>query len=451
MNDERTLSANRGEIAKTVSRLTRLLLILCISIFLKVSISQAASTFSTMLSAETGTSSTAVYTGNYESNPEGEQPTAALIIDDGIDSGGGPIDVEPPEDDDDEPSCPANSKSYTVDNQMLFDLLFVLNGTRFQFSHAPQGASIVGEPRTINFAGGLTAAKFLELEQAQQQSCSTKADPDQCMLDWYQKMSEFAVHTYSPKYYSYVDFPNTFSNVTGVDYIPLPIRVVEKSVQSKWTKALTTLLALPIAVNVDKARCFINQIEGVVDNNAHKMELHNGQLELGMTLDSAGDPTLVCEGRAVALWGLHTWGWADELFPDIRLSNMRMAINLGGFIVKDDLPMYSFADVDVHADIDLNNIPGFGEDIIDFIKGFRDKAHTKVSEALEKKLMSNSLREAFGRVIVLALENQTHHKVERVCNVSTDNDTVTIEYVAVDKTGVATEWNPTLPYISPAY
>ncbi len=344
----------------------------------------------------------------------------------------GPLDI-PPDLPDPEPQCPAGSHVYTVDNDLLSGLLLLLSGSRLQISHTGRGEPIVGEPRTINLKRGIPAAKFEQLEQAQEARCSGQPNPGQCMVNWYQRMNETVVHTIVPKYHSYVDWSNTFGNLTGLSYTPVPVPVVEKSVQKKLTKALTSLLVLPIAVNVDRARCHVNQIESIVDysNNSHPVEIRNGRLEIGFPLSGVGYPTLKCEGRAVALWGLHTWGWADELFPDVSLTNMRLGVSFGGFHSEENLPMYSFVHVNVDADIDLNNIPGFGEGMIDFFKDYEDRVRSKVADTLRDKLMSNTVREAFGRALVDLVEDRSGDVVERVCDVHAAGDTVDIEYETV--------------------
>jgi hypothetical protein len=302
-----------------------------------------------------------------------------------------------------------------------------------QISHTGQGIPLVAEPRTVNFTKSITAAKFEQLESAQEERCNKKPNPAQCMADWYQRMNETVVHTYQSEFHSYIDWSDAVTNATGLDYTPLPIPVVEKSVQKKLTKALTSALILPIAVNVDRARCYVNQIESIVyfNNNTHPAEIRNGKLEVGMPLDSVGYPTLKCEGRAVALWGLHTWGWADELFPDVSLTNMQIHASIGAFRSEDDLPMYSSVDINVQADIDLNNIPSVGEDVIDFIKDYSDKSRTRVAEVLHKKLMSDAVREAFGRGIVQLVEQRTGDEIERVCKVNAEGDRISIEYEEV--------------------
>ncbi len=384
-------------------------------------------------------------------NSETMSSTALRLDDDPFNDG--PADI-PPDLPDPEPNCSAGSRVYTVDNDLLSGLLLLLSGSRLQISHTRQGEPIVGEPRTINLKRGIPAAKFQQLEQAQEARCSAQPNPGQCMVNWYQRMNETVVHTVVPEYHSYVNWSNSFANLTGLSYTPVPVPVVEKSVQKKLTKALTSLLVLPIAINVDRARCHVNQIESIVDfnNNSHPVEIRNGRLEIGFPLSSAGYPTLKCEGRAVALWGLHTWGWADELFPDVSLTNMRLGASFGGFRSEQDLPMYSFVHVNVDADIDLNNIPGFGEGIIDFFKDYEDRVRTKVGDALRNKLMSDTVREAFGRALVDLVEDRSGDEVERVCDVHAAGNTVDIEYETVpDVAPVPPRLEVQLPLLRWAY
>ncbi|MEE9354654.1 MAG: hypothetical protein V3U75_03605 [Methylococcaceae bacterium] len=340
----------------------------------------------------------------------------------------------PPIDTDPEPACTASSRTYSVTNELLNLLGLLLNGSRLQISHTGQGVPLVGQPRTINFFETIPIAKFELLEKAQEQRCEHKPNPTQCMNDWYQDMNEQIVYTIEPKHHSYVDWSDSFSNVTGLSFTPVPVPVVEKPVQSKIAKAVTTLLIWPIAVNVDKARCFINQVESNFNHMTHPIDIKNGRLEIGMTLKSVGSPTLKCEGRAVALWGLHTWGWADKLFPDINLTNMKVAASLGDFRVVDDMPMFSTAKVDVQASVDLNNIPDIGESVISFFKDYSKKARNKVADALRKKLASKKVREAFGHALVDLVEKNTGDQVDRVCAVHAAGDNVDIEYETVIET-----------------
>ncbi len=125
------------------------------------------------------------------------QTMARVRIDDDP-PGPGPID--PPIDPDPEPQCGANSRTHWIDNAVLNLLAGVLTESRLQISHTRQGEPIVGEPRTINLAKSITAAKFEELEQAQEQRCERASNPGRCMTDWYQRMTETIVYTIEPRY-----------------------------------------------------------------------------------------------------------------------------------------------------------------------------------------------------------------------------------------------------------
>lgn len=358
-----------------------------------------------------------------------------------------PLDIsleELPEDPEPE-TCEADAV-YTVDNETITELLFVLGGTRLQISHTRQGVPIEGELRTMELSKGITSAKFQELEAAQEERCSTKFDPLQCMADWYQAMSATVVHTIQPSYHSYVDWSDAITAETGLEYTLVPVPVVEKSIQKNLTKGLLTALVLPIVINVDRARCAINQIESVANfnNNTHQAEIVNGKLELAMPLTSVGFPTLKCEGRAVALWGLHSWGWADELFPDVNLTNIQIKASIGSFKAENELPGYSSAIVSVDAHIDLNNLSVVEENILDFIKDYNNKIKTKVAAALQLKLLGNNVREAFGRAIVKQIENESGESVARVCDVNGLGDRIEIEYERLNPTSVTYQPGSTL-------
>lgn len=350
----------------------------------------------------------------------------SLRIDDDLPDDWPPVDLPPL--DDPEPQCPVGSRAYTIDNSLVDLLALTLSGSRLQISHTGRGEPLTGEPRTLNLKKGITASKFQQLEAAQEQRCLTRPDPGQCILDWYHAMNETVVHTIVPEYHSYVEWGDGFANLTGLEYTPVPVPVVEKPVQSTIAKAVTSALILPIAVNVDRARCYVNQIESTFSTQTHPTDIRNGRLQIGFPLDSGATPTLKCEGRAVALWGWHTWGWSDEMFPDVSLSNMYMNATIGGFSVVDGLPMYGSVGVGVDADIDLNNVPGFGESLISFFKDYSTKARAKVAAALRNKLMSDTVREAFGRALVGLVEQRSKDSIERVCDVRAAGDTIEVEY-----------------------
>jgi len=336
----------------------------------------------------------------------------------------------PPQEPDSDPCNP--DRTYTVNNQALSELIFFLGQTRLQLSHTAQGVPLTPEPRTINLAKGITAAKFRDLERAQEARCNRKPNPAQCMATWVQQMSQTVVHTFQSDIYSYIDWPNSVTNTIGLSHTKVPIPVVEKSVQSKLAKVLTSPLILPIAITVDRARCHINQIESVVQTTTHKAEIQNGRLKIDIPL-TGGIPTLKCEGRAAALWGLHSWGWADELFPDVRLTNMQVNASFGGFAIHQDVPVYTSVFVGVHADIDLNNVPGIGEDVINFMKDYTKKSHRKVKLALEKELKRNKVKLAFGKGVTRIIEKQSGDRINRVCSIDSAGNQIRIQYEKVLK------------------
>ena len=371
------------------------------------------------------------------------------LIDNTIDD----IDPETPPPGDPDRDCTGATRTFTLDDTALADARALLQGTRIQISHTQQGVPIVGEERTIDLRGGIPAYKFDQLMQAQEARCAQTPNPDACFLNWLQQMSETAVHTITPRYHSYIEW-GSFLQLAGLDYEPLNIPVIEKDVSGKASKAVLSLLVVPIVFNIEHAKCYINEIGSTVANSADlDMYIEGGYLTVDIPLYSGFSPTLKCEGEAVALWGLHSWGWADEFFPDVDLDDIRLKLRVGPFKNVDGLPIYDSAIVDFHADLDLNNTPGFVEDVVDFFRDYRDRVKDKTQEKIRKGLLKETVKEGLGQGMVGFIENQTGDSVERICDVDTFGTSIRFEYevnvpTSGNSGGGSTPWETKLSHDS---
>jgi hypothetical protein len=289
---------------------------------------------------------------------------------------------------------------------------------------------IVGEPRTVEFEKNIPPYKLEELEQAQQAKCAKTPDPDACMLEWEQQLNETVVRTFTPTYHSYIEWGPTLQAL-GLDYEPLDIPVIEKDVSGTVSKAVWSLLTLGGAAffNIERAKCYINEIGATVETNADfAMYIDKGYLALHIPVYSGFSPTLKCEGEAVALYGAHSWGWADDWFPDVDLDDISLTFRLGPFKNVEGLPLYAGAAVDFHADLDINNIPGFVEEVIDWFRDYRDRVKNAVQEKIRKRLQKASIKEGLGEALIGLIEFQTADSVKRICDVDTTDTFIRFEY-----------------------
>jgi hypothetical protein len=324
--------------------------------------------------------------------------------------------------------CTGATKTFTLDDGALAFALRLLEGTRIQISHTRQGVPIVGEPRTIKWTP-IPLHKLEELEQAQQARCAHTSDPDACMREWEQQLNEtMKVYTSTPTYNSYIQWGPQLQ-LAGHDYEPLDIPVIEKGVSGTVAKVVWTLLGLGPFFSIDRAKCYINEIGATVATDSDfAMYMDNGYLALHIPLDSGFSPTLKCEGKGVALYGAYSYGWADDWFPDVDLDDISLTIRLGLFKNVDGLPLYAGAFADFHADLDINNTPGFVEDVIDWFKDYRDRVKNAVQEKMSKRLQEASIKEKFGKALLGLIGVSTGDSVERICNVDTSATAIRFEY-----------------------
>lgn len=330
---------------------------------------------------------------------------------------------DPPPQPDPEPLCSSSARTVRINTATLQgELELFLRGTRLQISHAGNGDTLYGEPRDLELKKNIPANKLDIFIADAEADCASAAAPAQCFVDRMSQLNDPVVHTITPQYNSYIHWESVAGSLLDNAVQVLNVPVVKKTLINKWWLKYT----LPVSVTA--ARCYANNIHQVIDFNSDvRFSWSGNALRIQIPLET-GSPALKCEGYG-RFFGLGV-GWADELFPDVELKNPKVTLTFGAFHVDNSKIKYKVSGASFTGSVDLNNMPGVAEDLIDLIKGFRKKIDNKIEAKLRKAINKDNVRDGLAVVFERLAKGASGQSslAGRICDVSVGGGAMTVWY-----------------------